>query len=33
MNEKNISINALISWLEDQKYNINEAYENMTEEF
>ena len=33
MDEKTIGIKALISWLEDQKYNIDEASENMTVAF
>lgn len=33
MTEKTISIKALISWLQEQKYNIDETSENMTEAF
>ena len=33
MTDKQISILALISWLEDQKYNIDETSETMTEAF
>lgn len=33
MIDKQISIKALVSWLEDQKYNIDETDENMTEAF
>jgi hypothetical protein len=31
--QKTISVKALISWLEDQKYRIDETSDNMTEEF
>ena len=33
MMDKQVSVKALISWLEDQKYNIDETSENMTETF
>ena len=33
MIDKQISVKALISWLEDQKYNIDETSETMTEAF
>ena len=33
MEDKIISINALISWLGDQKYNIDETSDTMTEAF
>ena len=33
MDDKTISTEALISWLADQKYNIDETSENMTETF
>jgi hypothetical protein len=33
MIDKQISVKALVSWLEDQKYNIDETDENMTETF
>ena len=31
--DKEISVMALCSWLEDQKYNIDETSDNMTETF
>jgi hypothetical protein len=31
--EKTISVKALISWLKDQKYNIDESSDSMTEAF
>ena len=33
MEDRSISVKALISWLEDQKYRIDETSEDMTEEF
>jgi hypothetical protein len=33
MADKTISVKALISWLEDQKYNIDETSDKMTETF
>ena len=33
MIDKQISIKALVSWLEDQKYSIDETSETMTEAF